>query len=125
MILKDQLYQIVNIEKSGDSSTYILRIPDTHPLFKGHFPESPVLPGVCILQIIKELAEMDLASASPLGYSEIKQCKFLTPVAMNQPATVLVTIALQPEGASWNFSASLKSESILHASLKAVLTTKQ
>lgn len=123
MILKDQLYQILNIEKSGDSSTYTLRISETHPLFKGHFPESPVLPGVCILQIFKELAEMDLASASQLGYSKIKQCKFLTPVAMNQPATVLVTIALQPEGASWNFSASMKSESTLHTSLKAVLTT--
>ena len=123
MILKDQLYQIVNIEKSGDSSTYTLRISEAHPLFKGHFPESPVLPGVCILQIFKELAEVDLASTSPLGYSEIKQCKFLTPVAMNQPATVLVTITLQPEETFWSFSASMKSESTLHTSLNAVLTT--
>lgn len=123
MILKDQLYQIVNIEKSGDSSTFTLRISETHPLFKGHFPETPVLPGVCILQIIKELAEVDLASASPLGYSEIKQCKFLTPVAMNEPATVIVTITLQPEETSWIISAAMKSESSIHTSLKAVLTT--
>lgn len=123
MILKDHLYQIVNIEKSGDSCTFTLRISETHPLFKGHFPETPVLPGVCILQIFKELAEVDLASVSPLGYSEIKQCKFLTPVAMNEPATVLVTITLQQEGAFWNLSASMKSESSIHTSLKAVLTT--
>lgn len=123
MLLKDNLYQIVNSEKSENSSTFTLRITDTHPIFKGHFPEMPVLPGVCILQIFKELAETALAIGKTLVYSEIKQCKFLTPVAMTQPATVLVTLTLHQEEASWSISASMKSESTTYTSLKAVLTT--
>lgn len=83
----------------------------------------PVLPGVCILQIFKELAETALAIGKTLVYSEIKQCKFLTPVAMTQPATVLVTLTLHQEEASWSISASMKSESTTYTSLKAVLTT--
>ena len=123
MLLKDNLYQILKSEKNESGFAYSIQISDKHSIFKGHFPGSPVLPGVCILQIFKELSEDALADGKHLQYDEIKQCKFLTPVAMNQPATLFVSITLQPEGASWNFSASLKSESILHTSLKAVLTT--
>lgn len=32
----------------------ILLHPD-HPIFKGHFPEHPVLPGVCMLEMITEI----------------------------------------------------------------------
>lgn len=28
-----------------------------HSIFKGHFPGNPVTPGVCMMQIVKELAE--------------------------------------------------------------------
>ena len=30
--------------------------PD-HEIFKGHFPNNPVTPGVCMMQIIKELTQ--------------------------------------------------------------------
>ena len=125
MLLKNDLYQIISSEKSEDSCTYTLRITDKHPLFKGHFPGSPVLPGVCILQIFKELAEENLSTEKPLVYSEIKQCKFVTPVAMNQPATILVTFTLRQEENAWNISATMKSEIAIHTTLKAVLTTRQ
>jgi len=40
-------------------SKYLIRIeinPD-HPVFKGHFPGSPVIPGVCQIQIITEMLD--------------------------------------------------------------------
>lgn len=83
------------------------------------------MPGVCILQIFKELAEENLSTEKPLVYSEIKQCKFVTPVAMNQPATILVTFTLRQEENAWNISATMKSEIAIHTTLKAVLTTRQ
>lgn len=123
MLLKDNLYQILKSEKNESGFAYSIQISDKHPIFKGHFPESPVLPGVCILQIFKELSEDALANGEHLQYDEIKQCKFLTPVAMTEPAIVLVTLTLHQEDASWNISASMKSESTFYTSLKAVLTT--
>ena len=111
MLLKDNLYQILKSEKNESGFAYSIQISDKHPIFKGHFPESPVLPGVCILQIFKELSEDALANGEHLQYDEIKQCKFLTPVAMTEPAIVLVTLTLHQEDASWNISASMKSES--------------
>ena len=42
--------------KDGTIKTDIL-LNESHPIFKGHFPGQPILPGVCMLQIIKEIAE--------------------------------------------------------------------
>ena len=123
MLLKDKLYHITASEKTEDSSSYTLRISDTFPLLKGHFPGSPVLPGVCILQIFKELAESDLAIENPIAYSEIKQCKFLQPIAMNNPIEVVACLSLKQDGAVWNLSASLKNDAAIFTILKAVLTT--
>ena len=123
MILKDNLYHIVESEKGEETGTYVLRVSEKFPLFKGHFPGSPVLPGVCILQIFKELAETDLAVGTPLRYNEIKQCKFLQPIAMAKSVDLTVSISLKQDGDFWNLSASLKDEATLFTTLKAVLTT--
>ena len=32
-------------------------INEKHEIFKGHFPGNPIMPGVCMMQIIKELTE--------------------------------------------------------------------
>jgi 3-hydroxyacyl-[acyl-carrier-protein] dehydratase len=42
-------------EKDTISATVL--IDKNHPIFKGHFPEKPVLPGVCLMQIIKDILE--------------------------------------------------------------------
>lgn len=125
MLLKDNLYHILKSEKGEESSTYVLRVSETLPLFKGHFPGSPVLPGVCILQIFKELAETDLADGCSLRYHEIKQCKFLQPIAMTKPVDLTVSLSLKQGGAFWSLSASLKDEATLFTTIKAVLTTIQ
>ena len=122
MLLKDNLYQIIDSEKTEDSSIYTLLIAETYPLFKGHFPGSPVLPGVCILQIFKELAETTLETGHSFMYSEIKQCKFLLPVAMNKPIHVKVFLTLKQDSDFWNMSASLKDDVTIFTTLKAVLT---
>src|SRR5579859_700678 len=38
-----------------------LTIDPAHKIFQGHFPGRPVMPGVCMLQIVKEIAEHQLA----------------------------------------------------------------
>lgn len=47
--------------KSHESENNIFRASITlnkdHEIFKGHFPGNPVTPGVCMMQIVKDLAE--------------------------------------------------------------------
>ncbi|WP_270088652.1 hypothetical protein [Sphingobacterium sp. SYP-B4668] len=34
-----------------------IRLNKDNDIFKGHFPDNPVTPGVCMMQIIKEIVE--------------------------------------------------------------------
>jgi len=56
-LLKD-FYTIQQIDTPADK-LYTARIclNASHPVFEGHFPGNPVVPGVCMMQIIKELSE--------------------------------------------------------------------
>lgn len=51
-------------------------IQKSHPIFKGHFPQQPVVPGVCMIQIIKELLENHLGKS--LFFTSAGTIKFLT-----------------------------------------------
>lgn len=50
-----QVQNITNLETNKFEAQIVLNAK--HDIFKGHFPENPVMPGVCMMQIIKEIAE--------------------------------------------------------------------
>lgn len=56
MLLKD-FYTVNSLETEENKTTANITINKDHKIFKGHFPDNPVTPGVCMMQIIKELTE--------------------------------------------------------------------
>lgn len=55
MLLKD-LYTIISKQKISETTTeVVLQINPAHDIFKGHFPDQPVMPGVCQMQILTEV----------------------------------------------------------------------
>lgn len=58
MILEN-FYTIKSNQISEDKINHIFEIEvnNKHAIFKGHFPGNPVMPGVCMMQIIKEITE--------------------------------------------------------------------
>lgn len=57
MLLKD-FYTIKSLENTdGTKYKAVLMINNKHEVFNGHFPGNPIMPGVCMMQIIKELTE--------------------------------------------------------------------
>lgn len=55
MLLED-FYEVKRISLSQESSYMAhIRLNKNHEIFKGHFPEKPITPGVCMLQIIKNI----------------------------------------------------------------------
>jgi 3-hydroxymyristoyl/3-hydroxydecanoyl-(acyl carrier protein) dehydratase len=77
-MLEHYLYDILSAEE-GDFNIIIL---EDSPIFKGHFPEYPVVPGVCLMQIIKELAEKLLEKQITL--KGVRGVKFLSVVKPGQ-----------------------------------------
>ncbi len=75
MLLKD-FYKVISLEKN-DSQKYlaIIFINEKHEVFKGHFPGNPIMPGVCMMQIIKELTEQ--ITESSLIMQSLTNVKFM------------------------------------------------
>lgn len=63
MLLKD-FYSVKELDKISDSKyNAIIVLNKNHDIFKGHFPGNPVTPGVCMMQIIKELSQEIVGSS--------------------------------------------------------------
>jgi 3-hydroxyacyl-[acyl-carrier-protein] dehydratase len=57
MLLQD-FYKIISLEKINKQKyVALVLINEKSKVFKGHFTDNPVIPGVCQLQIIKEITE--------------------------------------------------------------------
>lgn len=84
-MLENELYTILKLETGDGSSPVVAEITlnENHPLFAGHFPGNPILPGVCTVQIIRELLEK--AEKKPLlmvRAVNIKYLGFIVPSVM-------------------------------------------
>ena len=75
MVLKD-FYKVLSEEKTSDSKyTITILVNEKHDVFKGHFPGNPIMPGVCMIQIIKELTEK--ITESTLMIQTLSNVKFM------------------------------------------------
>ena len=54
-MFEGNLYNIKELNITDDTINAKISLNSNHEIFKGHFPDMPILPGVCTLQIIKEL----------------------------------------------------------------------
>lgn len=56
MLIND-FYKIIEAQSEGNNYACKIVFDASHNIFKGHFPAQPVVPGVCMLQIVKELLQ--------------------------------------------------------------------
>ena len=68
-------YRILGKSCHGTHATYDILLPTACEVYKGHFPNEPVVPGVCSIQMLHELAEDCIADK--LNITGIKQCRFI------------------------------------------------
>jgi 3-hydroxyacyl-[acyl-carrier-protein] dehydratase len=84
-MLVNKLYTIRHLEMRQDGSGLVaeIELDHLHPVFEGHFPGNPVLPGVCTVQIIKELLEKVLNRSLIMTKAKsIKYLGFVNPRSM-------------------------------------------
>ena len=75
MLLKD-FYTVVSIEHNTRQKLVAkIRLNAAHEIFAAHFPGNPVTPGVCMMQIIKDLSEQQLGS--DLFMNSLSTAKFV------------------------------------------------
>ena len=93
-----------------------------HEVYKGHFLNQPVVPGVIQLQIIKEL--MQKAVNNKLMLSEVAFVKYLKVIIPDRHPKLSLTINYSRTGNSYSFSVVINSGEIIFTKAKGVLNPK-
>ena len=107
-MLLNKLYKIRSLHTNDEGSGIMaeIELDPGHPLFEGHFPGNPILPGVCTVQIIRELLEQSINQSIRMTKAgNIKYLGFVNPFIMP-----LLTFQLQlkpAEGANISCSATV------------------
>lgn len=91
MILKNELYTVTGSSITDAIAEYHLEMNASHFIYKAHFPGQPITPGVCIVQIAKELLEDYVQK--PLQIEKIKNVKFLSVVSPEETTSVTYQLA--------------------------------
>jgi len=77
-MLNSSFYSIVQTENKNESFSFLLELNEKHPIYQGHFPGHPVVPGACLLQMVIELIEVIFERK--LTFLKADELKFLAPV---------------------------------------------
>ncbi|MET9921067.1 3-hydroxyacyl-ACP dehydratase FabZ family protein [Streptomyces sp. NPDC059605] len=89
------------------SARFSVEITEDEPVFAGHYPNSPIFPGVCVLECVQGAAE----SAPPPGAGRlepaaVESARFLSAV---RPGDVLeIDLTWVPRGTDWRCNAKVE-----------------
>lgn len=96
MLLRNNLYTISQKEINGLNGCFTIELNSSHFIYLAHFPEEPITPGVCIVQIGQELLELLLEESCLKKYrleiKKVKNVKFLSVISPKNNTTIVYTM---------------------------------
>ncbi|HEY4965469.1 MAG TPA: hypothetical protein VII28_03680 [Puia sp.] len=92
-MLLNNLYTIQQITETEKIIQASVLLQAGHPIFKGHFPEHPVLPGVCMLEMITEIAGSHLQQ--PFRITSATMIKYLQMIDPNRDPLIQFEIGYE------------------------------
>ena len=95
MKLIEDFYDIIAQREEDGATVFEVALRPDCKVYEGHFPEMPVAPGVCNLQMIRECAELVAGHPLMLGY--IGQCRMTKLITPAECPKLDVTIRLEGE----------------------------
>jgi 3-hydroxyacyl-[acyl-carrier-protein] dehydratase len=96
MKLKDDFFHVKNACQTATGMDYAVELNPEHFIYKAHFPENPITPGVCIIQIVKELSKEILQRE--LFLKKVNNVKFLNVINPQENKEITFSITVSSEG---------------------------
>jgi len=90
---------VLRMERTDSGYVLYLQIPEDLLYFDGHFPQMPIVAGVCQLQWVIDYIQT--YTGEPLHISALKDVKFLRPLFPGQSCVLELIYVSQP--ASWHY----------------------
>ena len=112
-MLMNDFYTCHEMQQGDNEITCRLVFNADHSIFKGHFPGQPVVPGVCMMEIVKELLQYKINK--PLRLGKADNVKFLQLIVPGIEPGIKITWKENENGYSVN--AIFKTETASHFKL--------
>jgi len=118
--------------QAGESLTAIKNITFNEPIFTGHFPQSPIFPGVLILEAMAQACALQ-AFKSMGGYPSektlyllvgIDKARFKRQVIPGDQIVFHVTVEKEKRGI-WRFDATAKVDDVLAGSAQVLIARNE
>ena len=78
MILKDNFFTIKNQNVLDGKAEFRIKLNAENFIYQAHFPNNPITPGVCLIQMAVEL--FGLLKGASFGIKTLKNVKFTAPI---------------------------------------------
>jgi 3-hydroxyacyl-[acyl-carrier-protein] dehydratase len=89
-MLLNSFFTIVNVTSQDDKTLAKVEINKEHSVFEGHFPGNPVVPGVFLVQMIRETLEV--LNQKKFRIDKSDEIKFMNMVLPQQTSHLVLEI---------------------------------
>ncbi|WP_214073192.1 hypothetical protein [Mucilaginibacter sp. dw_454] len=117
-MLKDGFFLFTHSQTEGDIVKYDIKLNAEHSIFEGHFPAQPILPGVCMMQMVKEVVETHINK--PTQLLKANDLKFLAFIRPDQDKLIQMDLEIKMEEEKIIVKASLLDEATTFFKFKGI-----
>jgi 3-hydroxyacyl-[acyl-carrier-protein] dehydratase len=104
-MLLNSFFTILKQESDNGGVKALISFENSHPIFSGHFPGHPVVPGVTMVQILREIMEIQIGRK--LRISTGDNLKFLAVINPEEHDQVEVVISYSLSERTYSLNATL------------------
>ena len=116
----EDFYSIVNETVAGNTAIIIVRFNVNHPIFQGHFPTMPVVPGACLVEMVSQLSSKVLGKKLQLSVGQ--NIKFVQVIHPNEVESVSFDILWTESEGGYATKCLVHNEGTTYAMLKVILS---
>jgi len=109
-------------ENSSDFKCHV-RLNAEHPVYRGHFPQIPVAPGVCLTQMLKEILMEKFQKELIMTSGD--NIKFLAMINPKETPELEITFSVKKTETSLDVTASYTSKDRTYTKFKGKFTILQ
>jgi len=119
MILKNNFYTIEKSSISEREAEFLVKLNAENFIYQAHFPNNPITPGVCLIQMAVEL--FSTLKAAKFSIKTVKNVKFTAPVSPLEFPEVDFLLEFAENENLWQLKVLIKKNETAFAKMSLVL----
>jgi 3-hydroxyacyl-[acyl-carrier-protein] dehydratase len=122
-LLEDFYTEIVSTDLSTENTfTATVELNPSHKIYKGHFPEIPVAPGVSLIQLIQEVLAKKIDH--PLALKEGSNIKFLAMINPLKENKITISYTVLIKDKEVDVTANISGRGVIYVKFKGKFNIK-